>query len=95
MSPPLQGKLTVRRVGGMLPTMRPSKTHDLSSLDAATQAALTQFMATTGRVEAAPHAGAMNYVFELDSEAGGGKVSAGFAGVPVVLRGLLPGPMDR
>ena len=95
MSLPPKGKLTVRRVGGMLPTMRPSKTHDLSSLDAATQAALSQFMDTTGRVEAAPHAEAMNYVFELDSDAGGGKVSAGFVGVPAALRGLLPGPMDR
>ncbi len=95
MSPPLQGKLTVRRVGGMLPTMRPSKTHELSSMDGDTQAALAKFMAGAGRLEKAPHAEAMSYVFEIDGDAGGGKVSAGFGAVPAVLRALLPGPMDR
>ena len=88
------GQLTVRRVGGPLPTLRPSKTWQLDDLDSATQAALRAFLAGAGRQRAAAHAGAMSYVFEL-SGPDAGTVSVAFAQIPDVLHPLLPGPGPR
>jgi hypothetical protein len=88
-------QLTVRRVGGMLPTLRPSKTWDLGDLDDASRQAVLDFMATAGRQRGAAHADAMSYVFELSAAAGGGTVSVPFSAIPKALHGLLPGPGPR
>ena len=90
----MAGQLTVRRVGGPLPTLRPSKTWQLDDLDDATRAALRAFVATAGRQRAAAHANAMSYVFELGGSEGG-TVSVAFAQIPEALHPLLPGPGPR
>ena len=87
----MPGQLTVRRVGGPLPTLRPSKTWPVDDLDDATRAALHAFVASAGRQRAAAHAGAMSYVFELTGP-GAGSVSVAFAQIPDALHPLLPGP---
>lgn len=84
-------QLTVRRVGGMLPTMRPSKTWALDELEPHVRHAAQAFMAAAGRARGAPHAEAMSYVFELD----GRTVSVPFADIPAELHALLPGPGPR
>lgn len=94
----MAGHLTVRRVGGPLPTLRPSKTWPLDDLDAATQAVLFAFVASAGRQRAAAHPGAMSYVFELTGPGAGsdaGVVSVAFAQIPEALHPLLPGPGPR
>ena len=88
-------RLTIQRLGGMLPSLRPTVSHPLDSLDDTQRQALTEWMAVTGRVRRAAHAEAMHYVFTLhDDLAGptpaGKKVSAALADVPQALRGLLP-----
>jgi hypothetical protein len=88
------GQLTVRRVGGPLPTLRPSKTWQLDDLDDATCAALRAFGATAGRQRAAAHAGAMSYVFELTGP-DAVTVSVAFTQIPESLHPLLPGPGPR
>lgn len=85
-------KLTVRRVGGLLPTLRPSRTHALDDLDAATQAAVKDFVAAHTRQGRAAHADATSYVFELAGPKGTQTVSVGFDAIPRALLDLLPGP---
>ena len=87
----MAGQVTVRRVGGPLPTLRPSKTCQLDDLDGALQAALHDFVANAGRQRAAAHAGAMSYVFELTGPRAR-TVSVAFAQIPDALHPLLPGP---
>lgn len=89
-------KLTIQRLGGMLPALRPSVSHAFEALDEAQQQALAQWLPQAGRARRAAHAEAMNYVFTLHDDDGPGapeaplKVSAPFAEVPEALRGLLP-----
>ena len=87
----MPGQLTVRRVGGPLPTLRPSKTWAMDDLDDATRAALQALVASAGRQRAAAHAGAMSYVFELTGPRAR-TVSVAFAQIPDALHPLLPGP---
>jgi hypothetical protein len=92
-------KLKIQRLGGMLPALRPTVTHELAALPSAQQQALKDWMAQAGRVSKAAHAEAMNYVFTLESAGDEGaneksgtpvKVSAAYADVPEALRELLP-----
>lgn len=85
-------KLTIQRVGGMLPTLRPTCSHNLSDLDAATRAQLLAFMRDTPPASAAPYPDAMPYVFELAAAGKVQTVSAAYDDVPPSLRLLLPGP---
>ena len=84
--------LTVRRVGGLLPTLRPSRTHDMGALDAATQALVKDFVDSSTRQRRAAHADATSYVFELAGPRGTQTVSVGFDAIPKALLDLLPGP---
>jgi hypothetical protein len=90
----MPNQLTVRRVGGPLPTLRPSRSWNLDDLDEATRSALRTFVARAGRQRAAPHAGAMSYVFELAGDEAC-TVSVAFAQIPEALHALLPGPGPR
>lgn len=88
-------KLTIQRLGGMLPAVRPSVCHALEALDEAQQQALAQWLPQAGRARRAAHAEAMNYVFTLHDDTPGAaaapvKVSAPYAEVPEALRELLP-----
>lgn len=86
-------RLKVQRVGGMLPALRPSVTHDLAGLPDAQRQVLERFLAQGGRVKRAAHAEAMNYLFTLepdDPKAAAVTVSAALAQVPEELRALLP-----
>lgn len=84
-------QLTVTRVGGPLPTLRPRSVHALDALDAATREAALAFVCSGARVRSAAHPEAMNYLFEL---AGGDDAprrrSCPYTEVPETLRGLLP-----
>jgi hypothetical protein len=90
-------KLTIQRTGGMLPALRPTAVHEVEALPAAQQQALLAWLSAgsgagqppprPARVQKAPHAEAMSYVFTLES---GEKLSAAFADVPEPLRALLP-----
>lgn len=85
--------LKIQRVGGMLPALRPTVTHEWSTLDEGQQQALQQWLAQASRVGKAAHAEAMAYVFTLVGEDGGeapAKLSAAYADVPEILRALLP-----
>jgi hypothetical protein len=83
-------RVTIRRVGGHLPTFQPSRIVDGQDLDAETRAELEEFVEKTPRKTSAPHPDAFLYVFEL--ERGGRKVttSASASEVPEQLRRLLP-----
>lgn len=88
-------KLTIQRLGGMLPALRPTVSHPLDSLDETQRQALSEWMSVAGRVRGAAHAEAMHYVFTLHDDSTeaavpGHKVSAALADVPQALRGLLP-----
>jgi hypothetical protein len=86
-------RVTIQRVGGMLPTLRPSVAHELDTLDEPTRQALQHFIMTHGRARSAAHPEAMNYVFHLeDAGAAPRTVSAPFSAIPESLRGLLPDP---
>ena len=86
-------RVTIQRVGGMLPTLSPSVAHDLDALDEPTRQTLMRFVAEGGRAKSAPHAEAMNYVFRLEDAAAAPRtVSAPFSAIPEILHGLLPGP---
>lgn len=91
----MTAQLTIRRVGGPLPTLRPSKTWALADLDEPTCQAVLAFVASAGRQRGAAHAEAQSWVFELSAAAGGGTVSVPFAAIPASLHALLPGPGPR
>jgi hypothetical protein len=88
-------RLTVRRVGGMLPSLRLHATHDLDTLDEATRQAVLAFVKTAPRASRAAHVEAMSYVFELGSGKTMQVTSAVFAAVPEPLRALLPTPKTK
>jgi hypothetical protein len=75
----------------MLPTLRPTVTHDVDQLDAQLRQALLAFIGQGDRVRSAVHPEAMNYVFELE-EAGAAarKLSCAFSAIPATLHVLLP-----
>lgn len=85
--------LKIQRVGGMLPALRPTATHEWAALNEAQQQAVQQWLAKASRVDRAAHAEAMSYVFTLEGEDKGDspvKLSAAYADVPEALRVLLP-----
>lgn len=92
MPDPRRARLTVQRVGGLLPTLRPSRTWELAELDEETRAAVLAFMRAAPPVKSARHPDAMSYVFELDAEGRRLTTTAAYAAIPEALRPLLPGP---
>lgn len=85
--------LKIQRVGGMLPALRPTVTHDWDSLDEPQQEAVRQWLAQPCRVGRPPHAEGMCYLFTLESDEQDRppvKLSAAYADVPEPLRSLLP-----
>ena len=88
-------QLKIMRMGGMLPTLRPTVVHSGDALDAATRQAVLAFMGPAGVASAparpAPHPEAMGYLLELLQD---GQVTqqrrCPFAAVPEGLRPLLP-----
>jgi hypothetical protein len=92
-SKPLE--ITVRRLGGMLPTMRPSKTQSLDALDSVTLEELRAFVAANTISTSAAHPEAMSYQFELKFEDRTEKACASFNEIPACLHPFLPGPRDR
>ncbi len=86
-------RLVIRRVGGMLPTLRPSSSHDVEALDQATREALDAFMALhRASAQTASHAEAMVYIFEVHAPKSVMTCSAAYTAIPEALKGLLPGP---
>lgn len=84
-------QLKITRVGGMLPTLRPSKTWALVELDEDTRAAVAEFVRTAPAAGRASHPDAMSYVFELSGDKPA-TVAVPYDAVPKLVRPLLPGP---
>ena len=87
-------RLTIRRVGGQLPTFQPTKVVTDGDLDAATVEAARSFVRSPP-AGAAPQPDSFRYVFELEDDGGNATASASFAEVPEALRPLLPTPAAR
>lgn len=83
-------RLTIRRVGGHLPTLRPTRVTEVDELDPALKTVLLQFMRQGPRVTKAPHPEAFVYSFELEGAGQGERTSASFEEIPEELRVLLP-----
>ena len=83
-------RLTVRRVGGHLPTLSPSRTIEESDLPPGVRGRLESFLRETQPVRRAAHPEAFAYVFDLDLGGERLTTSASFDDVPEELRGLLP-----
>jgi hypothetical protein len=87
--------LTVRRLGGMLPTLRPSKTQSLEGHDHAVLDELRSFINSKTGTSASSHPEAISYQFELRCGDQLEKVNAGFGEIPKRLHPFLPSPTDR
>lgn len=88
-------RLTIRRVGGQLPTFQPTKVMTDDDLDAATAEIARSFVRSPPAGGTAPQPDAFRYVFELEDDGGLTTASAGFAEVPEALRRLLPTPTAK
>ena len=88
-------RLTIRRVGGQLPTFQPTKVMTDGDLDAATAEIARSFVRSPQAAAAAPQPDAFSYVFELEDDGEHATTSASFADVPEALRPLLPTPASR
>lgn len=84
-------RLTIRRVGGQLPTFQPQTVMTDGDLDASTVEIAKAFVQSPP-AGSAPQPDAFRYVFELEDGGGCVTVSASFAEVPEALRPLLPTP---
>lgn len=83
-------RLTIRRVGGQLPTFQPTKVMTDGDLDAATAEAAKSFVRSLPAGGAGSQPDSFRYVFELEDDGGLATASASFADVPEALRPLLP-----
>lgn len=88
-------RLTIRRVGGQLPTFQPTKVMTDGDLDAATAEIARSFMRSPPAGGTAPQPDAFRYVFELEDDGGLTTASASFAEIPEALRPLLPTPGSK
>jgi hypothetical protein len=83
-------RLTIRRVGGQLPTFQPTKVMTDGDHDAATAEVAKSFVCSPPAGGAAPQPDSFRYVFELEDDGGLTTASASFAEIPEALRPLLP-----
>jgi hypothetical protein len=86
----MEGQLSIQRVGGMLPTLRPRRVHDLNGLTPQGLDGVRQAFAHTPQPPQAPHPEAMCYVLELSTPQGVQTVTLGFSDLPTGLHPLLP-----
>ena len=87
-------RLTIRRVGGQLPTFQPTKVMTEVDLDAAT-AEIARSFVRSPPAAGSPQPDSFRYVFELEDEGEHATASASFADVPEALRPFLPTPASR
>jgi hypothetical protein len=85
-------RLTIRRVGGQLPTLQPTTVTTDATLDAATCEVARSFVRSPPAGGSTPQPDAFRYIFELEEDGGLATASASFAEVPEALRPLLPAP---
>jgi hypothetical protein len=83
-------RLTIRRVGGQLPTFQPTKVMTDGDLDAATTEIARSFVRSPPAGGSAQQPDSFRYVFELEDDGGLTTASASFAEIPEALRPLLP-----
>jgi Emfourin len=88
-------RLTIRRVGGQLPTFQPARVMTDGDLDAATAEIARSFVRAPPAGGSAPQPDSFRYIFELEDDGGLATASASFAEVPEELRALLPTPTAR
>lgn len=88
-------RLTIRRVGGQLPTFQPTKVVTDGDLDAATAEIAKSFVRSPPAGGSTPQPDSFRYVFELEDDSGLATTSASFAEVPEALRVLLPTPAAK
>jgi Emfourin len=88
-------RLTIRRVGGQLPTFQPTKVVNEGDLDAATIEIARSFVRSTPSGGSASPPDSFRYVFEIEDEGGLTTTSASFAEIPEALRPLLPTPASK
>jgi hypothetical protein len=84
-------RLTIRRVGGQLPTFQPARVMTDGDLDAAT-AEIARSFVRSPPAGSAPQPDSFRYIFELEDEGEHATASASFADVPEALRPFLPAP---
>jgi hypothetical protein len=83
-------RLTIRRVGGQLSTLRPTRVlHDVDLTPQAC-AVVREFVCSKERKRSAQHPDAFTYVFELEEAGAITTTSADFDEVPETLRPMLP-----
>ena len=88
-------RLTIRRIGGQLPTFQPTKVMTDVDLDAATAEVAKSFVRSPPAGGATPQPDSFRYVFELEDDGGLTTASATFAEIPEALRPLLPTPASK
>lgn len=84
--------LTVQRLGGMLPTLRPQRRVDASALDHPVRQALHDLFSQGCQQRAAAHPEAFSYVFSAQVDGQPRSISLAWAQVPDALKHLLPDP---
>lgn len=87
-------RLTIRRVGGQLPTFQPTKVVNDSELDPATCEIARAFVRSAPPCRPGPP-DTFRYVFELEEGGQTATASAAFAEIPEALKVLLPSPASR
>jgi hypothetical protein len=92
-------RLTIRRVGGQLPTFQPTKVVDENEIDPATCEIARDFVRSAPPRQSGPpdtfRPDTFRYVFELEEDGQTTTASAAFAEIPEALRLLLPSPAAR
>lgn len=88
-------RLTIRRVGGQLPSFQPTKVTTDGDLDAATAEVVRSFVRSPPAGGFAPQPDSFRYIFELEDDSGLATASASFAEIPEALRPLLPTPASK
>jgi hypothetical protein len=88
-------RLTIRRVGGQLPTFQPTKVMTDGDLDTATVEIARSFVRSPPAGPSASQPDSFRYVFELEDDGGLATASASFAEIPEALRPLLPTPASK
>jgi hypothetical protein len=88
-------RLTIRRVGGQLPTFQPTKVMTDGDLDATTAEIARSFVRSPPAAASAPQPDTFRYVFELEDDGEHATASASFAEIPEALRPLLPAPASK
>jgi hypothetical protein len=85
-------RLTIKRVGGQLSTLQPTRVVDEADMSPETCALARAFVCNTPRKQSPAHPDAFTYVFELEEEDRITTTSASFDEVPESLRSILPSP---